>query len=103
VVLSHVEHLKSISEALTRAVDTYMAGHNASQAESEHGWREDLVVNVQDAVDEFHRSLSEAPRRTLDIYLAEDKEQGGGRSTPRTQPRTEPPARPKPETPSSPR
>jgi hypothetical protein len=74
-ILAHVEHLRSIGEALTRAADTYMAGHNASQAESEHGWREDLAINIGDAIDEFHRSLAEVPRRTLDRYLAEDEDE----------------------------
>lgn len=96
-ILAHMEHLRSIGEALTRAVDTYMAGHNASQAESEHGWREDLAMNLGDAVDEFHRSLAEVPRRTLDTYLAGEDEDQAGAGSERSGPRAEPPG-PEPKT-----
>jgi len=74
-ILSHMEHLRSLGEALTRAVDTYTAGHNASLAESENGWREDLTVNLGDAADEFHKSLAEVPRRVTDVYLSDKPEE----------------------------
>jgi hypothetical protein len=69
--LAHVEHVRSLGEALTKAANTYIAGQEASQAESENGWREDLATNLGDAVDEFHRSLAEAPKRILDVYNAD--------------------------------
>jgi hypothetical protein len=72
-VLSHMEHIKSIGEALTKAVDTYLAGQKTSEAEGD--WEDDFAFNVTEASKEFHRSASASQKKVHDIYFAEDKKE----------------------------
>jgi len=72
-VLSHMEHIKSISEALTKAVDTYLAEQKSSEAEGD--WQDDFAFNVTEASKEFHRSASASQKKVHDIYFAEDKKE----------------------------
>jgi hypothetical protein len=70
--LSQAEHVRSIGEAITRAVDTFVSGQKASEAElGTQGWRQDFAYNLQDAMEELHRALADAPRRAMDVYYAE--------------------------------
>lgn len=80
-VLAHMEHLRTLGEALTKAVDSYMAGHQAAEAEGGEGWKEDLQSNVADAANEFHRSVAEAPKKVLETYLADEDEDSGKASS----------------------
>lgn len=92
--LAHAEHFRALGEAITRAVDTYVSAQKASEAElGPQGWRQDLPLNLQDALDEFHRTLSEAPRRAMDVYYAEaPPEEQAAEPRPRTGARKPPAA-----------
>jgi hypothetical protein len=70
-VLAHAEHLKSFSEALTKAVDTYLVGHAVSESVTD--WRDDFANNIAEASKEFHRSLASSSRKVADIYFGEDE------------------------------
>jgi hypothetical protein len=70
--LAHAEHFRAFGEAITRAVDTYVSSQKSSEAElGPERWRQDLPFNLQDALEEFHRNLVDAPRRAMDVYYAE--------------------------------
>jgi hypothetical protein len=70
-VLAHAEHLKSFSEALTKAVDTYLIGHTLSEATTD--WRDEFTNNISEASKEFHRSLAKSSRKVADVYFGEDE------------------------------
>jgi hypothetical protein len=74
-VLAHMEHLRAFGEALIKAVNTYIAGHQASETTSD--WRDDFAANVSEATREFHRSLSASSRAVVDAYFGEE----GGSAT----------------------
>lgn len=68
-VLGHAEHLRAFGEALTKAVDAFMVGQRASEAEGTS--QEDLERNIAEASRVFHRVLSAASQRVVDAYFGE--------------------------------
>lgn len=70
-VLAHAEHVKSLSEALSKAVDTYLLGHTASDAVAD--WRDEFSKNVSEASKEFHRTLARSSKKVADVYFGEDE------------------------------
>jgi hypothetical protein len=68
-VLAHMEHLRALGEALIKAVNTYIAAHQASEATSD--WRDDFASNVAEATREFHRSLSASSKAVVDTYFGD--------------------------------
>jgi hypothetical protein len=67
--LGHVQHLKSFGQALTKAAETYVTEHNASEAASD--WRDDFRRNLGEANKEFHRSLAAESKKVADVYFGE--------------------------------
>ena len=68
-VLGHIQHLKSFGEAITKAADTYLTGHKASEAASD--WRDNLPQNLADANREFHRTLAAEAKTVADVYFGD--------------------------------
>jgi len=69
-ILAHMEHLKAVGQALTKAADTYIAAHRASDLEGD--WRDDLDQNLAKASRELHRTLSAGSRKVVDVYFGEE-------------------------------
>lgn len=70
-VLAHVEHIRSVGEALTKAVDTFMIKQKASESMTD--WRDDFADNVSESSKEFHRTLANSVSKVADIYFGEDE------------------------------
>jgi hypothetical protein len=70
-VRAHIEHVKSLSAALNKAADTYLAEHQLSEAEGR--WEEDFAANVAEASREFHRTLADSSKRVSDIYFGQEE------------------------------
>jgi hypothetical protein len=64
-VQAHTEHVRSLGAALTRAADTFMTQHRASELESD--WRDDLGRNVAEAIKQFHNDVADTSTRVHDI------------------------------------
>jgi len=54
---------------LTRAAETYVTEHKASEAASD--WRDDFRSNVGEANKEFHRTLAAESKKVADVYFGE--------------------------------
>jgi hypothetical protein len=64
-VLAHVDHVRSVGEALTKAVDSFLTDHAASKKTGD--WRDDLAKNLSKASIDAHTFLSESSKKVLDI------------------------------------
>jgi hypothetical protein len=89
-VLAHVEHVKSVGEALTKAVDTFMKRQEASDATGD--WRDDFVKNVTAASIDAHTFLSASSKKVFDILFGtdestEDNKRGRSTAGPASEPR----------------
>ncbi len=68
---AHVEHHKTISDAFTKVLDTYISKQTIS--EKEDRWEKDLPSNTFDAAKELFHSLSRAPQQVYKKYFEEEE------------------------------
>ena len=69
-VLAHMEHVRSVGQALVTAAGTYLSAHKAAEADGR--WDDEFSQNVEQASREFHRALANSSTRAYDIYFGRD-------------------------------